>query len=104
MLEQKAVIAGEGWGEGKRMDILIARARALRKDSTHAENYLWYLLRSRRLSKYKFRRQYVINPYIVDFICLHKKLIIELDGGQHAEAQYYDDKRTTFLELKGYKV
>ena len=41
---------------------------------------------------------------IVDFICLHKKLIIELDGGQHAEAQYYDDKRTTFLELKGYKV
>jgi len=84
--------------------ILINRARELRKKSSDAEHHLWYLLRSRQLNHYKFRRQYVIDPYIVDFICLRKKLIIELDGGQHVETQKYDEERTLFLTLKGYKV
>lgn len=80
------------------------RARDLRKKSTDAENYLWYFLRSRRFCEFKFRRQYVIDNYIVDFVCIKKQLIIELDGGQHAEALNYDAKRTAFLEAKGYVV
>lgn len=85
-------------------DILKTRARTLRKTATKAENKLWQLLRNRYLYRYKFKRQYVVSPYIVDFICLSKKLIIELDGGQHMDAQQYDEKRTQFLATKGYKV
>src|SRR5579872_1542460 len=87
-------------------DILQTYARHLRKDSTDAENRLWYYLRGRRLGKYKFRRQVRVVNYIVDLLCQHKKLIIELDGGQHAksEAIEYDQKRTVFLTEKGYKV
>ena len=81
-----------------------ARARILRKKSTEAENYLWYFLRKRNFNGFKFRRQYVIGHYIVDFICIRKKLIIELDGGQHSQAICYDERRTTFLESKGYIV
>ena len=97
------VSAGEGWGEGSEMDKLTRGARTLRKNHTAAEARLWSLLRDRGLCRYKFRRQYTIHPYIVDFICLWKKIIIELDGGQHAEAQIYDQKRTAFLESKGYR-
>ncbi|MCW8964753.1 MAG: DUF559 domain-containing protein, partial [Gammaproteobacteria bacterium] len=63
---------------------LIARARALRRQSSDAENVLWRYLRARRLMGYKFRRQVVIEPYIVDFVCLETRLIIEADGGQHS--------------------
>jgi very-short-patch-repair endonuclease len=73
------------------------RARHLRKVSTDAENHLWYHIRGRRFGSYKFKRQRPMGNYIVDFICLWKKLIIELDGGQHAETQLYDEKRTAFL-------
>lgn len=78
----------------------------LKKNTTQSENYLWYFLRNRRLKKYKFRRQYVIPPYIVDFVCLKKKIIIELDGGQHNhnKHQTYDEKRTEFLKSAGYQV
>jgi very-short-patch-repair endonuclease len=101
------VFAGEGWGEGNQMNpILLNRARQLRKNQTDTEHHLWYLLKSRHLNNYKFRRQHPISPYIVDFICISKKLIIELDGGQHAEmkAEVYDARRTDFLKMKGYKV
>ncbi len=80
------------------------KARSLRKNQTDAELMLWQLLRSKRMKGLKFRRQHPIPPYIVDFICTEKKLIIEVDGGQHAEAIEYDNKRTAFLESKGYKV
>ena len=80
------------------------RAKKLRKINSDAERWLWSALRDRRLLRYKFRRQYIIEPYIVDFVCLSKKLIIELDGSQHAERQEYDAKRTIFLESKGFKV
>jgi len=99
--------AGEGWGEGKIMvtkEILQNRARHLRKASTDAENHLWYYLRGRRLGKYKFKRQVPIGNYLVDLVCQWKKLIIELDGGQHLGAITYDQIRTAFLEGKGYKI
>jgi very-short-patch-repair endonuclease len=65
--------------------INIANARTLRKGPTDAERLLWKHLRMRQLVSYKFRRQQPIGSYIVDFVCFEKKLIIELDGGQHTE-------------------
>jgi len=76
----------------------------LRKNMTDAEKHLWHFLRAKQLNGYKIRRQHLIYPFIVDFVCLSKKLIIELDGGQHAENDHYDEKRSKFLELKGYRV
>lgn len=76
----------------------------LRTNATEAEKRLWQALRNRQLQGCKFRRQHPIPPYVVDFICLERRLIIELDGGQHAEAISYDAVRTQFLERQGYKV
>lgn len=59
----------------------------LRHNQTDTENKLWYLLRNRQLHDHKFRRQYLIGPYIADFCCVDKRLIVELDGGHHAEAK-----------------
>ena len=84
-------------------DYLI-RSQKLRRKSSVAEKAMWSLLRNRRLNRYKFRRQHVIYPYIVDFICLHKKLIIELDGEHHKYQMRYDSQRTSYLNQKGYKV
>ena len=85
------------------MDIL-AKAKELRKNSTDVEIILWQQLRNRQLSGYKFRRQVPVDSYIVDFMCKSTKLIVELDGSQHAEQQDYDKKRTQYLETKGFKV
>ena len=85
-------------------ECLIERARELRKNATHVENRLWSLIRTKRLKGYKFKRQYIIGAYIVDFICLEQKLIIELDGSQHLDAAEYDKERTHFLNSKGYHV
>ena len=76
----------------------------MRKKATDAERKLWYYLRNRQMEGHKFRRQMVLDPYIVDFVCLDVKLIIELDGGQHASAQSYDGKRTALLTQMGYRV
>ncbi|MFO0390086.1 MAG: DNA repair protein RecO [Alphaproteobacteria bacterium] len=92
---------GEGQGGGAD---LIPFARELRRNQTDAEQKIWHHLRAHRFGQYGFRRQKPIGNYIADFICMEKQLIIELDGGQHAEQQEYDDKRTAFLESKGYKV
>ncbi len=78
--------------------------RYLRQNSTDAERLLWGSLRAKRLNGYKFRRQHLISPYIVDFICCERKLIVEVDGGQHDEKQQYDERRTAFLAEKGYTV
>ncbi len=80
------------------------KARTLRKNSTDAERKLWSILRNRQLEEFKFRRQYTVGKFIVDFICTEKGLIIEVDGGQHADERAEDDKRTSFLESEGYKV
>ncbi|MDE3061267.1 MAG: DNA repair protein RecO [Pseudomonadota bacterium] len=84
---------------------LIPRARELRKESSPAEHHLWYYLRGHRLEGYSFRRQHPLSShYIADFVCPDKKLVIELDGGQHAEQMEYDARRTEFLEQEGYQV
>ena len=64
-------------------DLLLLNAKQLRTHSTDTEQHLWYFLRAKRLSGYKFKRQYIIGRYIVDFICIEAKLVIELDGSQH---------------------
>ena len=83
---------------------LLSRSRTLRRQASEAESALWKQLRGRRLNDYKFRRQVVIEPYIVDFVCLEAKLIIEADGGQHADHMAYDARRTARLEGMGYRV
>ena len=65
---------------------------------------MWAFLRDRRLDGYKFRRQHSIGAYFVDFVSLSEKLVIELDGGQHTEQTDYAEKRTRFLESRGYRV
>jgi len=84
--------------------LMKERVRHLRKNMTDAENRVWYFLRDRRFCNYKFVRQKIIGFYIVDFVCRQKKVIVELDGGQHAEAMSYDERRTKFLEKRGYIV
>ena len=83
-----------------------SKARELRKNMTTQERKLWSILRKKSLNNLKFRRQYPIGDYIVDFICHEKNLIIEVDGGQHNETKnkIYDKIRTRFLESKGFKV
>lgn len=82
------------------------KARELRKNPTEAEKVLWRHLRLRQIVGQKFRRQQPIGPYIVDFVCNEKKLIVEIDGGQHAEPSVYDHdvKRTAWLETQGFHV
>ena len=83
---------------------ILTHVRSLRKNTTTAEQHLWHYLRAKRLNGYKFRRQHLVYPYVVDFICLKKKLIVECDGGQHLEQKAYDEKRGEFLKAKGYRV
>lgn len=78
-------------------------ARDMRKAPTDAEAMLWGILRARQLDNMRFRRQHPIENYIVDFICLEEKLIIEVDGSQHAESEY-DEKRDARLKELGYIV
>ncbi|GJQ35475.1 MAG: endonuclease [Anaerolineaceae bacterium] len=79
------------------------KARKLRKELTPAERKLWAHIRNDQLGV-NFRRQHAIGNFIPDFVCIKKKLIVELDGGQHAEQAEYDADRTRFLESQGYKV
>jgi len=65
---------------------------------------IWQQLSNRQLLGCKFRRQQVIGPFIVDFVCLEPKLVIEVDGGQHAEQQEYDQNRSHYLQRLGYRV
>jgi very-short-patch-repair endonuclease len=82
----------------------IAFAKSLRRNATDAEQRLWALLRSRRFLGYKFRRQHLIPPYIVDFCCVEKRLVVELDGGQHVQIVEHDARRTADLERRGFRV
>lgn len=79
-------------------------AKRLRAEPTDAESILWSALRNRQLHGFKFRRQVPRNKYIVDFLCAKAKLIIEVDGGQHASRTEEDDVRTRHLERDGYRV
>ncbi len=81
----------------------ISRARSLRRDATPQEKTLWRALKE-SFPQVKLRRQVPMGPYIADFVCHSAHLIIELDGGQHAEQQGYDAVRSAFLEGEGYRV
>ena len=82
----------------------LHHAQALRQNQTNAEGLLWHYLRSKQLGGYKFRRQQPIGPYVADFACLPEKLLIELDGGQHADPNAPDEQRDQFLRQQGYRV
>ena len=82
----------------------ISRARQMRKQSTDAERLLWSKLRDRRMMNCKFRRQYPMGRYIVDFVCRKHNLIIEIDGGHHADQQDYDAVRSEWLRSQGFNV
>ena len=71
---------------------------------TDAEIRLWSRLRRKQLDGFRFRRQQPIGPYIVDFFCPAAKLVIEVDGGQHAQRENEDTSRTCWLEEHGYRV
>ena len=90
---------------GDHSKILLQHAKSMRKDSTGAEGILWESLRNRNLGD-KFRRQHLIEDYIVDFVCLEKKLVVEVDGEYHNEQEQKeaDDLRTQYLEFYGFKV
>ena len=81
----------------------IARARALRHGDNQAEATLWSELKAKRLGGYKFVRQMPIGPYFADFACRSEKLVIELDGSQHAESSY-DRRRDEFMRNEGFSV
>lgn len=84
--------------------LIKERARELRKKATEAEIELWQLLRNKNFHGFKFRRQHSIGIYIVDFICITKNLIIELDGSIHFDQKNYDENRSQYLKSLGYKV
>ncbi|MBN1822710.1 MAG: endonuclease domain-containing protein [Endomicrobiales bacterium] len=79
-------------------------AKNFRKSSTKTENCLWFLIKNRQLEGVKFRRQEPLGRYIVDFVSYDKKLIIELDGGQHTFSSEQDKKRDVWFRKKGYEV
>ena len=81
----------------------VARARSLRANITNAERKLWYALRDRRFAGYKFRRQVPVGPYIADFLCYQARLVIEVDGGQHADSAR-DARRDRWFAQNGFRV
>ena len=83
---------------------LLENAKELRFSMTEAEIFVWKKLRNRRFANFKFRRQVPIGNYIADFVCVKSRLIVELDGGQHAAQKEKDALRTDFLESAGYRV
>jgi very-short-patch-repair endonuclease len=82
----------------------VAKARTLRRASTEAEKRLWNLLRNRSVAGLKFVRQMPIDPFVADFVCRERMLIIEVDGSQHMDDEAYDRRRTAFLNARGYAV
>lgn len=79
-------------------------SRTNRKQQTDAEKVLWHHLRNRQLAGLKFRRQYPVDKFILDFYCIEKKIAIELDGSQHIENQVSDEKRSKVLKTYGINV
>jgi len=88
------------------MPDLVGLSRNLRKNQTEAENLLWRHLRGKQLEGLRFRRQHPIGRYIADFVCLDKRLVLELDGGQHGmdQEKIKDDVREQWLKKEGYRV
>ncbi len=79
-------------------------ARELRKNQSDTERVLWHYLRNRHLMNLKFRRQEPIGNYIADFMCYEKRLIVEVDGGQHTIQEEYDRRRSEWIEKQGFRI
>ncbi len=90
--------------KAERQPRAVQRARELRRNETEVERRLWYALRDRGIAGAKFRRQVPVGPYVADFACITHKLVIELDGGQHAENTEADAARTRVLGARGFRV
>ena len=85
-----------------RHHFLTSRSRTLRRNATDAEQKLWSVLRNRQLHRLRFRRQVEVDGYVEDFLCPERRLIVEVDGGQHNPER--DAKRTAYLEGQGFRV
>jgi len=102
-------LAGEGQparSDGRergRKKLLRDRAKAMRTSQTEAEHRLWQLLRAKRFDGFKIKRQLPIDDYVVDFVCLSARLIVEADGGQHAESRH-DERRDAYLRAQGFRI
>ena len=100
-------LAGEGQprsgGERGQKLVLRQRAKSMRTEPTEAERRMWQILRAKRLSGFKFKRQLPIDHYIVDFACLAQRLIVEADGSQHAES-IADARRDAYLTAQGFRI
>ncbi len=83
---------------------LLTRAKQMRHTPTEAESMLWRHLRAGRLATFKFKRQKPIGNFIVDFVCFERRLVIEVDGGQHVEQRGRDEARTAWLQAQGFRV
>jgi very-short-patch-repair endonuclease len=83
---------------------VLINAKTLRTNQTDAEQRMWYHLRAHRFMGLKFKRQKPLGHYIVDFVCEEQRLIIEIDGGQHAEQVEYDQHQDAWLRSQGYTV
>jgi very-short-patch-repair endonuclease len=83
---------------------LHQRAKEFRKSATEAEAFLWEALKARKLAGLKFRRQHAIGPFIVDFYCHARRLLIEVDGEVHEQQRDYDEHREIWLRDEGYLV
>lgn len=92
-----------GVGTRRRPAATTARARVLRDGGNFAEGALWNELKNRGLGGYKFVRQMPFGPYFADFACRQRRLVVELDGSQHAESGY-DRARDEFMRREGYSV
>lgn len=115
-LKNPSPLREKGRDEGERPDRkttlhrtkppLMRVARKLRRDQTEAEAKLWFHLRDRRLQGHKFRRQVPMLGYVLDFYCAERKLVVELDGGQHNEDEHLlrDEKRDAALQSLGISV
>jgi very-short-patch-repair endonuclease len=90
----------------RRDPVFTQRARELRRNENAAEQRMWSLLRAKRMSGFKFRRQHALGTYIADFICLKARLVIEVDGDTHGtdESPGLDAKRTEVIQSMGYRV
>jgi len=78
------------------------QAARLRRNMTDAEKRIWYHVRDRRLGGFKFKRQWSLGPYVADFCCIERRLVVEIDGGQHSPEK--DARRTAELSAMGYRV
>ena len=91
-------------GQTNRQILVGHLPRNLRNAPTNAERLLWRHLKSRQIEGCKFRRQHPCGDYILDFVCLERSMMVELDGSQHFDAATYDEERSRFLRIAGFEV